>query len=181
MPISLISIPFAYLGGSLIVEKELFLLILGWALLFSGILMSLRKKEVIITSKSAESLFFISFSLIVSGGIGFVSGIVGIGGGIFFAPLLHLCKVLPTKNIAAFCSMFIFLNSLSGLFGQISKYENFNLIFINEPYLWLFLTVLIGGQIGSHLSINFIRPIIIRRLTSILVIYISLRILLTDI
>ena len=56
-----------------------------------------------------------------------------------------------------------------------------NLIFINEPYLWLFLTVLIGGQIGSHLSINFIRPIIIRRLTSILVIYVSLRILLTDI
>ena len=172
------SAPFAWIGGRLPIDKELFLIILGISLLISGILLLIRKEEIENFSKSVNSKIGIFLFSIMSALIGFVSGLVGIGGGIFLSPILHLTKTIPSMNIAAISSVFIFVNSIAGLSGQFMKNNNTNLINEFVGYYWLFFAVLIGGSIGTYLGIKTFHPKIVRRLTAILVIYVSLRILL---
>ena len=178
LPLIIFSAPFAWIGGRLPIDKELFLAILGISLLISGILLLIRKEEIENFSKSVNSKIGIFLFSIMSALIGFVSGLVGIGGGIFLSPILHLTKTIPSMNIAAISSVFIFVNSIAGLSGQFMKNNNTNLINEFVGYYWLFFAVLIGGSIGTYLGIKTFHPKIVRRLTAILVIYVSLRILL---
>ena len=172
------SAPFAWIGGRLPIDKELFLIILGISLLISGVLLLIRKEEIENFSKSVNSKIGIFLYSIMSVLIGLISGLVGIGGGIFLSPVLHLTKTIPSMNIAAISSVFIFVNSIAGLSGQFMKNNNTNLINEFVGYYWLFFAVLIGGSIGTYLGIKTFHPKIVRRLTAILVIYVSLRILL---
>jgi len=178
LPLIIFSAPFAWIGGRLPIDKELFLAILGISLLISGILLLIRKEEIENFSKSVNSKIGIFLYSIMSALIGLISGLVGIGGGIFLSPILHLTKTIPSMNIAAISSVFIFVNSIAGLSGQFMKDNNTNLINEFVGYYWLFFAVLIGGSIGTYLGIKTFHPKIVRRLTAILVIYVSLRILL---
>ena len=178
LPLIIFSAPFAWIGGRLPIDKELFLAILGISLLISGILLLIRKEEIENFSKSVNSKISIFLYNIMSVLIGLISGLVGIGGGIFLSPILHLTKTIPSMNIAAISSVFIFVNSIAGLSGQFMKDNNTNLINEFVGYYWLFFAVLIGGSIGTYLGIKTFHPKIVRRLTAILVIYVSLRILL---
>ena len=178
LPLIIFSAPFAWIGGRLPIDKELFLAILGTSLLISGILLLIRKEEIENFSKSVNSKIGIFLYGIMSVLIGLISGLVGIGGGIFLSPILHLTKTIPSMNIAAISSVFIFVNSIAGLSGQFMKDNNTNLINEFVGYYWLFFAVLIGGSIGTYLGIKTFHPKIVRRLTAILVIYVSLRILL---
>ena len=178
LPLIIFSAPFAWIGGRLPIDKELFLAILGTSLLISGILLLIRKEEIENFSKSVNSKIGIFLYSIMSVLIGLISGLVGIGGGIFLSPILHLSKTIPSMNIAAISSVFIFVNSIAGLSGQFMKDNNTNLINEFVGYYWLFFAVLIGGSIGTYLGIKTFHPKIVRRLTAILVIYVSLRILL---
>ena len=178
LPLIIFSAPFAWIGGRLPIDKELFLAILGISLLISGILLLIRKEEIENFSKSVNSKIGIFLYSIMSVLIGLISGLVGIGGGIFLSPILHLTKTIPSMNIAAISSVFIFINSIAGLSGQFMKDNNTNLINEFVGYYWLFFAVLIGGSIGTYLGIKTFHPKIVRRLTAILVIYVSLRILL---
>ena len=178
LPIIIFSAPFAWIGGILPINKELFLSILGISLLISGILLLIRKEEIENFSRSLNSKIGIFLYGVMSGFIGFISGLVGIGGGIFLSPILHLTKAMPSINIAAISSVFIFVNSLAGLSGQFMKDNSASLISEFVAYYWLFFAVLIGGNIGTYLGIKTFHPKIVRRLTAILVIYVSLRILL---
>ncbi|MBT5216296.1 MAG: sulfite exporter TauE/SafE family protein [Gammaproteobacteria bacterium] len=178
-----ISMPFAWLGGNIAISKEFFTTVLGVTLLLSGGLMLLRQKEVLLPSKWLETSLGRILNCIVSLLVGFLAGLVGIGGGIFFSPILHLSKALPTRNISAFTSVFILMNSISGLLGQFMKSSSHNLTLVFFEYGWLLLAVFVGGQIGSQLNIKVFQPILIRRFTALLVIYVSFRMLLlsTDI
>jgi len=178
LPLIIFSAPFAWIGGRLPIDKELFLAILGISLLISGILLLIRKEEIENFSKSVNSKIGIFLYSIMSVLIGLISGLVGIGGGIFLSPILHLTKTIPSMNIAAISSVFIFVNSIAGLSGQFMKDNNTNLINEFVGYYWLFFAVLIGGSIGTYFGIKTFHPKIVRRLTAILVIYVSLRILL---
>ena len=117
------------------------------------------------------------FSILIAGqvrSIGFLSGMVGIGGGIFLAPLLHLTKWDTSKKIAATASFFILVNSISGLLGQITNPEfslNYELTFV------LLATVFIGGQIGSRIGANLVSQIFLKRATAVLITYIAITIL----
>ena len=178
LPLIIFSAPFAWIGGRLPIDKELFLAILGASLLISGILLLIRKEEIENFSKSVNSKIGIFLYSIMSVLIGLISGLVGIGGGIFLSPILHLTKTIPSMNIAAISSVFIFVNSIAGLSGQFMKDNSVSLISEFVGYYWLFFAVLIGGSIGTYLGIKTFHPKIVRRLTAILVIYVSLRILL---
>ena len=178
LPLIIFSAPFAWIGGRLPIDKELFLAILGTSLLISGILLLIRKEEIENFSKSVNSKIGIFLYSIMSVLIGLISGLVGIGGGIFLSPILHLTKTIPSMNIAAISSVFIFVNSIAGLSGQFMKDNSVSLISEFVGYYWLFFAVLIGGSIGTYLGIKTFHPKIVRRLTAILVIYVSLRILL---
>ena len=111
---------------------------------------------------------------IIGGGIGFLSGLVGIGGGIFLSALLYLSRWAEAKVIATTTACFILVNSIAGLFGQITT-NGFNLDF--KLTALLLITVLIGGQIGSRLTATKINPKIVRKITAFLILFVAVKIL----
>jgi uncharacterized membrane protein YfcA len=173
IPLVALSIPLAFLGGYLEINKTIFFIILGFTLIFAAILMWLSKYVVSETAKSTKFRSKLKDGAI-GGFIGFVSGMVGIGGGIFLAPFLHLTKWDTPKRIAATASFFILVNSLAGLFGQLQNPE-----FYFEPNIafLLMVTVFFGGQIGSRLSASKIAPVVIKRTTALLIAFVGIRIL----
>lgn len=172
LPLVLLSIPLSFLGGYLIIGKNFFNILLGFTLFFAALSMWFSKRIANnIEPKEKENYFQNSM---IGGIIGFISGMVGIGGGIFLAPLLHITNWDIPKKIAATASLFIFANSISGLIGQ---YSNPNFSVDWDLTIILLVTVFIGGQIGSRLSQKFLSPIQLKRATAILIAYVSFRIL----
>lgn len=173
IPLVLMSVPLSFLGGYLKISQTFFFILLGLTLLLAAILMWTSK---FISKKGNDSNFKNSITKDVSYGgfIGFISGMVGIGGGVFLAPLLHLTKWDTPKRIAATSSFFILVNSIAGLGGQYLNPE-----FSIEPTITIILmfTVFVGGQIGSRLSANFISPLTIKKGTALLIAFIGIKIL----
>ena len=166
------SIPFAFIGGSITIEKSLFEILLFCVLLVAGIFLLIESKsfsEEKIKINQIPKLISISIGSI----IGFISGIVGIGGGIFLSPLLFLMKTGYPKHITSSASLFILINSIFGIAGQLTKDQILDQVIIYWP---LFLSVLVGGQIGSVLNIKFLPNKILALLTSFLVIFVAIRI-----
>jgi len=140
-------------------------------LLIAGIFLiieskSFHKEKIII--KDIPKIISISIGSI----IGFASGLVGIGGGIFLSPILFLMKAGYPKHITSTASLFILVNSIFGIAGQLTKDFVLN-EFLN--YWPFFLAVLIGGQIGSFINIKFLSNKILALLTSMLVIFVAAR------
>ena len=170
IPLVAFSVPMAFLGGYLKINQTLFFILLGITLLFAAVTMWLSKK---IVSKGKLKISMTK-NASYGGFIGFISGMVGIGGGIFLAPLLHLTNWDSPKKIAAISSFFILVNSISGLFGQ---YLNPNFTIDWKLTSFLLITVFIGGQIGSSISYRFFSPIQLKRTTAILIAVVGVRIL----
>ncbi|PKL76018.1 MAG: sulfoacetate transporter, partial [Candidatus Melainabacteria bacterium HGW-Melainabacteria-1] len=145
-PFALSSVPMAFVGGLLPIGKELFLLLLGLSLFCAG----LRLLWVETAAQGRETaLPPVPLALLIGAVLGLLSGLVGIGGGIFLAPLLLNLGWGRPKQVAATASLFILVNSLAGLLGQWLKQGNFADIL---PYWPLLLAVLLGGQFGSRLG-----------------------------
>jgi len=102
---------------------------------------------------------------------------VGIGGGIFLAPCLHLLRLAQPKRIAATSSFFILVNSIAGLIGQTAKRGTTAHLAELVDYAWLGLAVFIGGQIGSRLSTQALSGRVVKKLTAVLVLYVAGRLL----
>ena len=173
IPLVLFSVPMAFLGGYLEINNHLFLILLGSVLIIASLLMFFVKNETFSQKKSKKEQK-IHKNVIVGGIIGFISGLVGIGGGIFLSPVLNLSKWDSVKKIAATSSFFILVNSISGLIGQVQN-PAFK-IDVNLT-ITLAIIVLIGGQIGSRISIKILNPTFIRTLTAILVGFVGIKIL----
>jgi uncharacterized membrane protein YfcA len=169
LPFIVTSIPFAYLAGLIQIEKDTFKLVLGAFLLIAGIRMVVRIKRDYSENKIPP--FWVSSLL--GAFLGFISGLVGIGGGIFLSPIMYNLKWGKPKQISALCCLFIFFNSIAGLAGQLQKTNSFDSA---SSYWGLILAVFIGGQIGSHLGSNRLKPRYIEILTAVLVIVVALRI-----
>ena len=165
------SIPFAFIGGSIKIEKSLFEILLFCILLVAGIFLLIESKsfnKAKIKINKIPRLISISIGSI----IGFISGIAGIGGGIFLSPLLFLMKAGYPRHITSSASLFILINSIFGIAGQLTKDQVLDQVITYWP---LFLSVLIGGQIGSLLNIKFLSNKILALLTSFLVIFVAIR------
>ena len=171
LPFFIGSIPSAFIGGTLMVEKEIFEILLFLVLSIAGFLLLINNKayedkKIIIKKLN----YFIS--ILIGTVLGLISGLVGIGGGIFLSPILFLLKADNPKNIVTTASLFILINSIFGIFGQLTK-ENV----INEliSFLPLFLSVLIGGLIGNYLNLKIFSNRILALTTSFLVILVAFR------
>ena len=104
--------------------------------------------------------------------LGFISGVVGIGGGIFLSPILFLIKAGKPKDIVTVASLFILINSISGVIGQLSK----NAVLMEIPNYWyLFVAAFMGGQIGNFLNLKIFPTRILALLTAFLVIFVAFR------
>ena len=165
------SIPFAFFGASISISKELFEIILFIILFIAGILL-LIKNNSYRDDQIKINLVPKAVSIFIGSVIGFFSGIVGIGGGIFLSPILFLMKAGYPRHIATAASIFILINSIFGVAGQLTK----NIVFDEFLNYWpLFLCVLIGGQIGNLLNIKFLSNKTLTIITSMLVIFVSIR------
>ena len=165
------SIPFSFLGASISIEKEIFEVLLFFILVLAGIFLLIESKSFNKDQIKIKQIPKI-LSIIIGSVIGFASGVVGIGGGIFLSPLLFLMKAGYPKHIATTASLFILVNSVFGVAGQLTK----NIVFNEFLDYWpLFLVVLIGGQIGNFLNIRFLSNKTLAVITSLLVIFVAAR------
>ena len=171
IPFLIGSIPFAFLGGSLKIDKEIFETLLFFVLSIAGILLFINNKSYNNNFKIKKLSFLISF--LIGSLLGFISGIIGIGGGIFLSPILFLLKAEKPKIIVTTASLFILINSIFGILGQFTKENIFNDLINYWP---LFLSVLIGGHIGNYLNLKIFSNRTLAIMTSILVIFVSIRI-----
>ncbi len=165
LPLVITSVPAAFAGAILHISEHTFYLLLGCSLLLAGVTLWLKTLPKA-TDRERVTKPNILRDGLIGGAIGFLSGMVGIGGGIFLAPILHLLHWDTPRRIAATASFFILINSISGISGQLSTLHtsvDFGRIGI------LALAVLIGGQIGSRISSAKLSQLAVRRLTGILV------------
>ncbi len=165
------SIPLAFIGGSLPIEKRLFEILLFLVLSVAGTLLLLNFKSY---DDKEENYIKIPMpvSILIGGALGFISGIVGIGGGIFLSPILFLIRAGRPKHIITTASLFILINSISGIIGQLTK--NAVLAEISN-YWYLLAAVLVGGQLGNFLNLKIFPTRILALITSILVVFIAVR------
>ena len=170
-PYLISSIPLAFIGGSLQLDKDFFEILLFIVLFLAGLSLLLKFRSFDDPSEIRKNIPKI-VSFLIGGSIGFVSGAVGIGGGIFLSPILFLIKAGRAKDIATTASIFILINSIAGLFGQSTKRFIFDEIYNYWP---LFVLVLIGGQFGNFLNIKILPTRIMVFLTGLLVIFVAIR------
>ena len=165
------SVPMAFLGGTLEIEKNIFEILLFFVLLISGILLLFNFKSYDDNKNKYKEINNI-FSLSIGAILGILSGIVGIGGGIFLSPILFLLRAGLPKHIVTTSSLFILINSLAGIFGQLTKSYVLNDVL---EYWYLLLFVFIGGQIGNYLNLKILPTRFLALITSCLVIFVAIR------
>ena len=168
LPVALVSVPLAFLGARMKISQETFFIILGWSLIIAAVLLWIKTNPRNLETLSTPGKYPYIKDGLLGGAIGFLSGMVGIGGGIFLSPLLNLMKWDTPKKIAATASVFILVNSISGIAGQISVLPegiNFTRIIL------LCAAVFVGGQFGSRMGAKKFNPLLIRRVTAVLVFF----------
>jgi hypothetical protein len=170
-PLFTFSVPLAWVGGRLVVPEILFVGLLSVSLLGAGLAMLIQRPAAEVERPWRATLAEAS----IGGALGFLAGIVGIGGGIFLAPILTLIRWGNAKAIAGTCAIFILVNSISGLFGQLSKTDGFDRLAALEAHWALFPAVLLGGLGGSALGSRKLRIEHVRIATACLVLYVAIR------
>lgn len=141
------SLPAAFLGGKIVMEPKWFKLFAGIFLILSSVIILIQQFRNKNNQTAIEKKMPLWFGL--SGGliIGFISGLIGVGGGIFLTPLLLLFNWTSVKNASGISALFILLNSISGLFGASSSLQKVD----SNIYYWV-AAVIAGGILGSWLG-----------------------------
>jgi uncharacterized membrane protein YfcA len=165
------SIPLAYIGGSLPIEKKLFEILLFLVLATAGILLLFNFKSYDDREESYRKIPT-SISIVIGGMLGFISGTAGIGGGIFLSPILFLIRAGKPKHIVTTASLFILINSISGIIGQLTKND---VLMELSNYWYLIVAALTGGQIGNFLNLKIFPVRILALLTASLVLFVAFR------
>jgi uncharacterized membrane protein YfcA len=171
LPLVLVSAPLAWLGGLTPIKQETFMLILALTLLIAGVLLLFQREYQ--DSEISQRTKVAAFDYLAGAGTGYLAGLVGIGGGIFLAPLLHLTRWGNSRAIAATACVFILVNSLAGLGGQFMKLGTDSTASTLAVYWPLALAVFIGGQIGSRASLKLLSEQVVRRGTALLILYVA--------
>jgi hypothetical protein len=169
-PYLVASVPLAYLGGQWPLQENDFFKILGFVLLTASLLLWVEPGD----TKERTQHEKIWLQIPLASGLGFLSGLTSIGGGIFLSPVLHFLRWKEAKKISALASVYILVNSVSGLLGQLSRgfpKMNWSLVVV------LLLAVIVGGQIGSRLGARKFNPLYIKRITAILIFVAAVNIL----
>jgi len=170
-PFALASIPLAYLGGLIVVDGSIYKKILGVLLLVPIIRFYFFSNANVDEKKETNFIL----SLLVGGSIGFLSGLIGIGGGILLSPVLLLLKWTDQKQTAALSALFIFVNSLSGLAGQLTK----GIQFTTDMYLFVIIAFT-GGICGAYLGALKFRQAILKNVLATVLVLAAYKLLFTN-
>ena len=174
LTLALIAAPLAFLGGLTPIREATFLFLLGLSLVGTGLALLLPRRG----DGDAAPTGAARWVALAVAPLGYLAGLVGIGGGIFLAPVLHLTRWANARAIAATTSLFILINSISGLIGQLAKNGPAQFGHALSGALPLLIAVVLGGQIGSLLALRVLPERVIRWLTAALTIWAGSRLLL---
>jgi uncharacterized membrane protein YfcA len=157
-PLILASIPCAYLGGRLQLPVELYKPLVGAVLVYAAwqSLRAARADQVQVTAQPARWVLFAT-----GAALGLLSGLTGVGGGIFLSPLLLFLGWAPLRTISGTSAAFILVNSIAGLFGLLSHHP----VLPDALPLWA-LAAVIGGYIGARFGAARLGNVTIRRVLS---------------
>jgi len=166
------------LGGLTPIREQAFMALLGASLCLAGALLLVPQTSARVAPDGEPAPRHATRAMLLAAApLGYLAGLVGIGGGIFLAPLLHLVRWNGPRAIAATASLFILVNSLFGLVGQLTKNGADMLGAAASTGLPLMIAVVIGGQIGSLFAVRLFKPQLIRWLTAALTLFVGVRLL----
>ena len=171
-PFAIASIPMAFLGGRMKLEDSTYKIIVGAVLLYSSARLLLNSKRV--TDEEAKPPQLI-VALPTGAALGFLSGLVGVGGGIFLSPLLLLLKWEETRKASGVAAAFILVNSVSALLGHREWVQH-----VPPAIPWWLLAAGAGGWIGAELGSRKLEPVLIRRVLAVVVLIAGLKLLMTS-
>ncbi len=171
-PLALVSVPFAFLGGSLVLPTTLYRPLLGLILLYATVRLWMSTGQM---EKGKRETAVLPLWLILLAGaiIGLVSGLIGIGGGIFLGLLLLLTEWADTRQAMGVTAAFVFVNSTAALLGNISLVGTLPA----QLPIWLLVTGL-GGWLGAELGSRYLNPILLRKLLALILAFAALRMVL---
>lgn len=175
LPFVVTSIPMAYWGGTIPIGKDVFAILLGGSLLVAAL-------RMLLSDQAFEARLSLSWrhawlvGIPLGAVLGFLSGLVGIGGGIYLSPVLLLLGWANSKQAAASASFFILLNSVAGLLGQGTKGG----AAWDSALVWpLLIAVFLGGQLGSRIGSQHISRLVLQRVSALLILLVSIKLLLS--
>jgi uncharacterized protein len=161
-PFAAASIPFAFIGGMIKLPTKVYKVVLGLVLLFAAFRLAWKFAS---DAKEVQPPK-IWLALLIGAGIGLLSGLVGVGGGIFLTPILLLMHWSETKTAAGVSALFILVNSASGLAGN---YQQVNAL-PSKVWFWIGAAV-VGGVIGSLLGAKRLDSLTIRRVLAAVLLF----------
>ena len=171
-PFALASVPMAYLGGGVHVDTTIYKILVGIALVFAAFHLILRSKVVL--DEPGRAMYpGIGASLAVGGGLGFLSGLTGVGGGIFLSPVLIILNWAGLRRTAAVSAAFILLNSISGLAGYLQKGGA-----LPDHIAFWSVAVVAGGYIGSTLGATKFNSPVLRVLLGVMLVMAGVKLVL---
>ena len=172
IPYIIFSVPAALLGATFKLSQKTFFVLLGAALVLSAIALFFQVVKPVKALEDRKKVWLRSIPL--GAGLGFLSGMVGIGGGIFLSPVLNLLNWEETKKIAGIAGFFILVNSIGGIAGLAIS----GTIPVSMPLTFSVLTaVIIGGFAGSLISVKLFDALVIKRLTALLILFVGVKLL----
>ena len=174
LPFALSSIPFAFIGGALTLPSKDYQRIVGLALLFASYMLWARAKAHTAAAGTNVKPVPIPLALVLGAGIGLLSGLTGVGGGIFLSPLVLLLGWAETRQMSGVAAAFILVNSIAGLAGHLASVQNLP----SSIYLWG-IAALAGGVVGSELGRRRLATVTLRRLLAVVLLIAGVKMLLT--
>jgi uncharacterized protein len=171
LPFAIASIPMAFIGGKIQIDGTIYKQILG-VLLLIPIVRFLFFSNIKVTDFKKSN---IPLSLLIGACIGFLSGLIGIGGGIILSPILLLLRWTDQKQTAAISALFIFVNSLSGLAGQITK----GITFSADMYTYV-AVAFVGGLCGAYLGALKFKQAILKNVLALVLLVAAYKLIFTN-
>jgi uncharacterized membrane protein YfcA len=175
-PFAIFSIPCAFFGGTYQLQDRTYKIILGVVLLFAAWRLAFQRVTPTLVAGRPIRL---GWALVIGAPIGLLSGLVGVGGGIFLSPLLLLLGWADVRTTAGVSAAFILVNSFAGLLGQMQHQGLRTFGLVPRGIFWWAAAALLGGLIGSELGTRRLTPLVMRRLLAAVLIVAGAKMLLT--
>ena len=174
LPFALGSVPMAFVGGMIHLPTTVYKIILGVALMLAAVRLAINLK-----SEKEAGAPPVWICLVLGAGLGFVSGLIGIGGGIFLTPILLLLAWTETKRAAGISALFIWVNSVAGLLGNwlLGKDSQISNL---PPSVWFWIAAAVtGGIIGSTLGSRYFNTLTLRRVLAVVLVMAAVKLIFT--